>query len=297
MSLSSPIDCIESKNLTINKQCRELLNVHDLNSFEAVWHFAGGKVLKKIRERSVIRIELQHGEVTRYYYLKRHANEFVGLRGILTTVFKKKNRSQGRNEFQNICDFRQCGLPTVLPVVVGEKYNRGFWVTSFLITEDFHPFISLESLLVDQPDFFAGSKAKQKRLTLIREISLIARKMHKCGFNHLDFNATHILVYYQKTSDIPEIALFDLQRVARNKFFRFRWMIKCLARLNHTLPKHLFDDDDRLHLLLYYKNKDKLNAFDKFQWFYITKKTERIKRHAENKRKTLKRLPSEKRYE
>jgi heptose I phosphotransferase len=203
----------------------------------------------------------------------------VGLRRLLAMFNSNAIVSQGRKEFENICEFRKVGLPTVNPVAMGERFFRFFWVESFLITEDFHPYISLETMLENQPEFFAGPERKQRRRALIKEISSHARKMHTSGFNHRDFNATHILTYYDKGSDTPKLALFDLQRVDKRKSFRFRWMIKSLARVNYTLPESLFDEEDRVHLLLNYKGKRKLQVFDRLQWFYIRRKTARIKRH------------------
>jgi hypothetical protein len=61
-------------------------------------------------------------------------------------------------------------------------------------------------------------------------------------------------------------------------------MIKSLARLNYTLPDELFDTEDRIHLFLSYKNKSRLQMWDRLQWFWIKKKTARIKRHTEKMR-------------
>jgi hypothetical protein len=103
--------------------------------------------------------------------------------------------------------------------------------------------------------------------------------MHDKGFNHRDFNATHILLRYETPSDIPQLAVFDLQRVNRSRIFRFRWPIKTLAEVLYTLPENLFDEEDRQHLFACYKRKKKLNFLDWFQWRWIQRKTDRIARH------------------
>lgn len=115
---------------------------------------------------------------------------------------------------------------------------------------------------------------------LIEKIATVARKMHESGFNHQDFNTTHILVNYKNLNE-PDIALFDLQRVSRRRFFKFRWPIKCLARLNHSLPNEIFNENDRIYLFQLYKGKKKLNMWDRFQLFWIKRKSARIKRHTE----------------
>jgi len=254
------------------------------HSFESIWHYRGGEIIKKIKARSVARIEVQSHSKKTYYYLKRHNPEFIGFRGLFALISPKWILSQGRKEFKNICDFRRSNLATVVPVATGEKRFRFFWVASFLITEDFSPYTSLENLLGDQPELFTGSEGETRKKNIINEIGLLARRMHQNGFNHGDFNATHILLNYEDGSDIPKIALFDIQRVDRKKSFRFRWMIKSLARLNYTLPESIFNTKDRISILQSYKGKQKLHVFDWLQWFWIKRKTARIKKHHEKMR-------------
>ena len=88
--------------------------------------------------------------------------------------------------------------------------------------------------------------------------------MHQGGFNNRDFNATHILLYYESGSDTPELALFDMQSFETNKI-RFRWKIKSLARLNYSLPDEIFNQQDRINILLFYKRKTRLSFIDQLQ--------------------------------
>jgi len=278
---SSTVHRVEREQMILNGDYHDLMRYLGFNCFESVWRYRGGEAIKNIKERSVICIRiLIHGK-EKYLYLKRHNPEYIGLRRLVMQLFPKWVLSQGRKEFENICDFRKCNLPTVVPLAAGEKFVRFFWVESFLITEDFAPFISLEYLLRDHPEFLMGPEGEYRKRILIKEIALFARRMHQSGFNHRDFNATHILLHYETGSDMPKIALFDLQRVDRKRFLRYRWMIKTLAELNYTMPEKLFDTKDRLCLLLSYKRKNKLYAWDRLQWLWIKRKTARIKRHNE----------------
>jgi hypothetical protein len=277
--LSSPIELAETDQIITNQAYLGILRDCGMTSFEACWRSSGGETIKEIKTRSVIRIKVQQRAGQRIFYLKRHQREFVGFKRLAALFFPNRFLPHGRKEFQNIRDFRRSGLPTVSPVAAGDRYHGFFWAESFIITEDFHPFRPLEALLMGRTDFFSGSAAKTKREALIKEISALARSMHKVGFIHRDFNATHILTYYEKETDTPKIAMFDLQRVNQRKFFRFRWMIKSLARVNVSFPDALFNEEERIQLLLNYKCKDKLSVLDRLEWFYIKKKTARIKRH------------------
>ncbi len=279
--LTSPIDRIASNYMIFNWNYRELLEKIGMDSFESIWRFQKGECVKKIKQRTVTRIEFKHQGINRACYLKRHNQEFVGFLRLFSRFFPKLGLSQGRLEFENLCDFRNSKLPTVVPVAAGEKLFRFFWAQSFLITEDFSPYISLEALLEDQPQFFMGPEGEAKKRLMINEISILARRMHQNGFNHRDFNATHILLHYNNGADVPKIALFDLQRVERRKFFKFRWKIKSLARLNYTLPDDIFSAKDRLYIFLSYKGKDRLGPGEHLQWFWIKRKTAKIKRHTD----------------
>ena len=278
---SSQIECIKKDHLIFNKDYLEVLDDMHFDSFESVWKYQDGKTIKKIKARSVIRFEMQSGSGRKYFYLKHHNTKFVGIKRILALFFPKLISSEGKREFENICDFRKGGLGTVLPVAAGERFVKLFWLQSFLITEDFSPFISLEYMLRDNPEFFMGENDSSRKRNLINRIGIFAGRMHEKGFNHRDFNATHILLYYKDKSDAPDLALFDLQRVDRNSVSRFRWVIKSLSELNFTLPESIFNEKDRISLLLSYKGKKKLNAWDRLQWLWIKKKTARIKRHTE----------------
>jgi hypothetical protein len=278
---SFQIECIKKDRLIFNKDYLEVLNDVHFDSFESVWKYQDGETIKKIKARSVIRFKIQTDSGKKYFYLKRHNTKFIGIKRILALFSQKLVLSEGKREFENICDFREKGLGTVFPVAAGERFVKFCWIQSFLITEDFSPFISLEYMLRDHPEFFMEENASDRKRNLINRIGIFARRMHEKGFNHRDFNATHILLYYKDKSDAPDIALFDLQRVARSSVLQFRWIIKSLSELNYTLPESIFNKKDRISLLLSYRGKKKLNLWGWLQWLWIKRKTAHIKRHTE----------------
>lgn len=277
----SSVDRIKTENLVYNSTYRWLMEKPQFHSFQSIWRYPDGETIKRIKDRSVIRIPIKGDGGERVFYFKKHNLEYVGPGKVLRALFPTWGMSQGRKEFENICDFRKNNLSTVIPVATGEKFSNIFWAESFLITEDFSPFISLEDLLRDRPQFFTGPDGELRKQYMINQIARLAREMHQAGFNHRDFNATHILLYYENKSGVPKIALFDLQRVDRRKIFRFRWMIKSLAEVNYTLPDELFNEKDRLYLFLSYKDKNRLHFLDRLQWIWIQRKTQRIRKHTE----------------
>ena len=203
--LSSNISRIERPYLTINNEYRELLEKAPFHSFESIWNFSNGETIKQIKARSVIRFEIRHHDIKRTFYIKRHNSEFMGLSRLFSRLFPRRSLSQGRLEFENICVFRKNNLPTVIPVAAGKKFSHFFWARSFLITEDFSRFISLESLLENRPQFLSGPKGENRKRILLKEVAVLARRMHQNGFNHRDFNATHMSLFIIMNLIFPKL--------------------------------------------------------------------------------------------
>ena len=277
---SAPIDCVETAQLIVNRHYRDILECLGFDSFESVWRYSGGKTVKKVPERSVTRIDIEVDGKQRNFYLKRHNSERLGGRRLLEFFTPKRRLSRGREEFQTICDFRKQNLTTVTAVAAGEQ-REGFLEESFVITEGFDPFVSLENLLKYRAEFRLRMENPTLRKLMLTEVARFARKMHQAGYNHCDFNADHILLHYQDGVDTPRVAIYDLQRVLRRKWSRFRWIIKSLAELGFSLPAEYFDEEDRIHLFLSYKGKRTLSVWDRLQLLWIKKKTDRIRRHTE----------------
>lgn len=287
---ASPVKTAQKgSHLIINQAYLNVMEALGFQDVDSVFNFSEGQTVKDIKARSVTRFEFEAADGKRTFFLKRHHPEFRSMRDLFGRGFPKRTLSSGCTEFRNICAFRDRGIATVAPVAAGEKRHGFFRVRSFLITEDFSPFISLERLLRERPEFFSGAHGAVRRKKLLKRVCLLAAEMHRSGFNHRDFNATHILLSYSPGSDEPGIALFDLQRVDRNRLLKFRWMIKSLARLNYTLPEEIFSEEDRVFMIRSYKGRQELTLFDRFQWFWIQRKTARIKRHMQKKRAGMKR--------
>lgn len=279
----SPIKLVRLNDILINPDYQNQLAQLNLTSFDLIWNFGGGNTFKKIPARSVTRIDFEQNGIGNAFYLKRHNPEKVKRSRQYFLKPFQNGLSQGQLELKNIIEFRNHDLATVIPVAAGEKKVDSYCVISFLITEDFSPFISLEWILLNRPEIFTGKKGEVRKRILLEKIGCFARKMHAAGFNHKDFNATHILLYYPKPDiEAPELALFDLQRVDRKNILSFRWVIKSLAEINYTLLDEYFTEEDRQFLFLAYKGCLKPSYYGRFQQWWIRRKTSRIARHTKN---------------
>ncbi len=279
---ATAINRIERAGILVNADYLPLLENSGLADFERIYHFRGGTAVKQIDQRSVTRIELSHDHEPIVLYLKRHVGARLSLGELVGHWFAGRPGSPGLAEFENICAFRNSGLPTVVPVAAGEKRTGLFRYESFLITKNVEPYMSLETIIRQHSHLLDGPDGNRRKKHWIESIARMARIMHSNGFNHRDFNATHVLIGPEDTDEKSPLALFDLQRVDRKKWMRYHWMIKTLAELNYSMPAPLFDRADRWRLYLAYRGKKKERSlWDRVRFFLIMRKTRRIERHTE----------------
>jgi lipopolysaccharide core heptose(I) kinase len=266
-------------HLLVNHDYLPLLKSADLLDFERLYHH-GGKLKKRIRERSVYRITLgsDAGEVP--CYLKRHEAARPCLSALLGRCLFGRRISPGMAEFENILEFKRAGIPTVIPVAAGERRLGFLRYESFLLTRDTAPYESLESIIRSHPERLTGGPENQRyKHRLIHAVGRLARKMHDRGFNHRDFNATHVLVGPERPSGKIPLALFDLQRMDRKKWLRLKWRIKTMAEMFYTMEAPVFDETDRRMLFQAYRGTPATRRWDRLQLFWILRKTIRIAKH------------------
>ncbi|MBI5559324.1 MAG: hypothetical protein HY885_17000 [Deltaproteobacteria bacterium] len=287
--LAAPVDLVESLGqdpnsswrLVINAVYQQQLQSAGLRGFQDFYDPRHGTLIKKIKERSVCRCEIA-GTV---FFLKKHDREKQqkkGLRPSSSPVWQ----SEGGKEFVYFYDFRRHNLATAVPVAMGERVYGDGTVDSFFLTEDFSPYVQLEELIRNQPERLAGRPHALLRKNILRAVAAYAGKMHASGFNHLDFNATHVLLA-NVDSGAPAIALFDLQRIDTNTLGRFRWPVKALAEFNYSSRENgVFSDSERFFLFQAYLGKEgqSLNLFERLIWGWIEAKTERIAHHTDRRR-------------
>ncbi|MDX9786794.1 MAG: lipopolysaccharide kinase InaA family protein [Desulfobacterales bacterium] len=276
---SQKIEIDARQNMVINRDYAPILSENGLMDFDGFYQYGGGTLVKQIRERSVTRLEVHPCGKTSVFFLKRHIAERLGVCARIAAWVSGRSTSPGMAEFETICEFRENGIPTVAPVAAGERQLSFFRYESFLVTEDVSPFISLEKLIHDHPEKLSGPIGQQRKHRIISAIARLARTMHEKGLNHRDFNATHVLIGPEDKDGEFSLALFDLQRVDRKKWMRFKWGIKILAELFYSMPAPLFDENDRTTLFQTYHRTKRLRLTDRALLVWIQRKTSRIARH------------------
>ena len=211
--------------------------------------FSSGRVLKRLPARTILKIELPSETSLKGFFLKRHKGT-LRIAEVIRALSSGFSLSWGRKEWEAIQAFQGLGIPTLVPVAAGERISW-FYQESFLMTEELIGFQSLEQFLRNyfSPPF-STEKILEKR-AVIKEVSEIAKKMHRAGLNHRDFYCCHIFI--RRTEDGQrEWRVLDLQRVDRRRWLRDRWIIKDLAALNYSAPKQIITRTDRLRFLVHY---------------------------------------------
>jgi len=270
-------------DLVVNEQYVSFLESQKLLDFDRLYHFSGS-VIKQHRERTVVRtvtrMELSSATGKRTFYLKRHAPFRTCFIERIAT-FLGKNLSPGMSEFAYICLFRERGIATVNPVAAGERKVGASQYESFLITDSFEPYISLEDIIRKFSDDLQGKAGETKKRNLIRQVALMTRQIHDAGINHRDFNADHVLVSPFDEEGGFSLATYDLQRMDQRKWMRWKWGIKVMAEMSYTMPAPLFTEEDWLLLYQTYKGSQKLNMWDRLKLRIIRRKRGKISRHTD----------------
>jgi UDP-glucose:(heptosyl)LPS alpha-1,3-glucosyltransferase len=259
--------------MTINHAFFPILRKNNLLSYDLIMAYQTGITLKQIRARTIKRLMLkdEKGEEC-LFYLKRHCSSFS-----LSSIAKKwHDSSEGRREWNSILAFHDAGLPTMVPVAMGEG---GTWFSqeSFLMTEALDGYEPLEKWIPLTLVRYPEKERPQIKRELIREVALLARKMHQAGFYHRDYYLTHILL--KEISRKFDLKIIDLQRVIRYPWFKGRWKIKDLASLNYSAPQEIFTGRDRLLFYKFYEGGRRLEEADLRIIMMIQKKTGRIDKH------------------
>ena len=282
-------------NMVVNRDYTPLMSRNGLLDFDRLYHFTGGLVIKKIKERSVIRMTLTNHDEPRNFFIKRHVAARPELDAFSGNGLRRRSLSPGMAEFKNICDFREYHLATVTPVAAGQRHVGRLRYESFLMTEDVAPYISMEELILSHPERLNGPDGFDTKRLIITAVAHLARSMHDSGFNHRDFNATHILIAPGEEAGDHYLGLFDLQRVDRKKWMRFRWMIKTMAELFYSMPDPVFSDSDRQFMFERYMGRQVPGWWAAFLMGWIVRKSSRIARHTNNIRLRKEKAGAEKR--
>lgn len=180
-----------------------------------------GEVFRELETRRTLRFEL----ADKSYFLKWHRG--TSLKEIVKNLLSLRMPVLGADrEWNAIHRLRDLGVDTMHGVGFGEKGVNPLTRTSFIITEDLTPTISLEEYCADwatnPPD------VKVKRM-IIERVATMVQKMHAGGINHRDCYICHFLLHLPFSGEEKDlkISVIDLHR----------------AQIRHNVPRRWRDKD------------------------------------------------------
>lgn len=133
-------------------------------------------------------------------------------------------------EWNAIYRLRDLGVDTMHGVGFGEKGLNPLTKTSFIITEDLTPTISLEDYCAD---WATNPPAIHVKRMLIDRVATMVRKMHAGGINHRDCYICHFLLHlpFSGCENELKISVIDLHRAQIRSRVPRRWRDKDLIGL------------------------------------------------------------------
>jgi len=181
--------------------------------------------------RGRARLHLQSDDGQRHVlFLKRYEREPFSWRLRRWWTYGRR-RSPGGVELDNIVAANAIGLPTIREALCGEQFDRWGVRRSYILMTAV-PGEALEQCAegflaahADCPDVIAE---------FTRRLAALVRDLHVAGFVHRDLYSSH--VFLADSGEGFELHLIDLARMFLPRRRRFRWRVKDLAQLRHSMP-------------------------------------------------------------
>lgn len=184
-----------------------------------------GEVFRALESRRTIRFEMEG----KGYFLKYHRG--TTLKEIVKNLVSLRMPVLGADrEWYAIHRLKSLGVDTMNGVAFGQKGLNPLERTSFIITEDLSPTISLE-------DYCADWAAKPPKVSvkraIIQRVAEMVRGMHRGGVNHRDCYICHFLLHLPfESAETPfKISVIDLHRAQIRRVVPRRWRDKDLIGL------------------------------------------------------------------
>lgn len=184
-----------------------------------------GEVFRELETRRTLRFKL----ADKHYFLKWHRG--TSSKEIVKNLLSLRMPVLGADrEWNAIHRLHDAGVDTMYGVGFGEKGLNPLTRTSFIITEELAPAISLEDYCADwalnPPDI------NIKRM-IIKRVATMVRKMHASGINHRDCYICHFLLHlpFEGNEEALKISVIDLHRAQIRSKVPRRWRDKDLIGL------------------------------------------------------------------
>lgn len=184
-----------------------------------------GEVFRALETRRTLRFEVQG----KGYFLKFHHG--TTLKEVLKNLISLRLPVLGADrEWCAIHRLHALGVDTMTGKAFGQKGINPLRRTSFIITEDLTPAISLEDYCAD---WKTRPPAVRHKRAIIERVADMVGRMHRGGVNHRDCYLCHFLLDLPCAPDSEQfkISVIDLHRAQIRKHVPRRWRDKDLTGL------------------------------------------------------------------
>ncbi len=229
------------------------LSAVGIEDLDAVLRFGDGRDLQKPglplhRRRTTLELPGDNGSAGTYY-LKTYRQPPV--REQIRRIWEcGRKRSSGWREVHFAKRLGKLGIPTLRAVAYGQRLWGPIELQSYEMTEAIGG-DSLETIVHRAVCDPAAAPCWAERREIIRQLALVARRMHRHGFFHRDLYLSHVLLTRNGDGGVV-LHLIDLARMLANPRRRQRWALKDLAALDYSAPRPLVTRADRLRFLYDY---------------------------------------------
>ena len=187
-----------------------------------------GDVSREVKTRRTLRFDFENNS----YYLKLHHG--ISYSEALKNILQFRLPVLGADrEWRAINELTKVGVDTMVGVAYGEKGSNPIKKTSFIITEDLSPSISLEDYC---KDWAHNPPAYSIKRMLIKRVATMVRKMHLAGINHRDCYICHFLLAlpFDGQESNLKLSVIDLHRAQFRDSVPTRWRDKDLIGLYYS---------------------------------------------------------------
>ena len=219
-------ESIDHERVLVAAEFVLLLRANGLESFEAIMSLAGGRVARDFPGRRTVRLELKTAAgAVQAIYLKRYEADYLsGFRKLLRCLRWPGAGDEAMQEWQALHDVQSLGIPTAVPIAVGQERVGSFVRRSFLMTAEIAGAVEGHTWM--------GALSTEERRQFLRRVATMARRFHGAGLVHKDFYIGHVLV--APVAGKPELFLIDLQRAMTPIRFHRRWLLKDLGAMAYS---------------------------------------------------------------
>ena len=211
-------------------------------------YFEQNTPIKKGKHKSIWLLSLNGNREDETHIIKRYLSKqpFTRLKTFLAS-------SKAVRELKAAILIARKGIPTTLPVAIGEKGSFGFVNESYVVLEKLKACRDLNSYFLEEYPANRSGQGLPEKWTIIKELGMLASRTLQEGVFQTDFSLNNFLLTKDKRQGI-KLYLTDFEKITIKKTLSFHQKLECLARLNRVGRE--ISTADRLRFLKSYMGGD-----------------------------------------